>query len=137
MFGFDWTILWSFRKQLGMGIVALLIGGYIMFLRYEIGSQADDIASLNNDIVTKNSQILEYSGRVKYLETRLQDFADAGAKAKANADYWRKSYEKQHQDVVNKLKGIDGWKPQTNEGDCDATKRLLRDYRGNANGLHS
>ena len=132
---FGWTTLWSLRKQIGMGIVILAVAIYIGALKREVISRDNQIASLNTELIAKGVIVLDLTTKLAYTEGKLTDFVDAGKKSKANADFWRKSYDEQHKNLTLKLDTINSWKPINNEGDCDATKRFLHDYRTSANSL--
>lgn len=137
MFGFDWTILWSLRKQIGIGILAFLIGAYVLLLKHQIATGIEENQVLSKQVTTQGTKILELNSQLNFAESKLADMAAAGARAKQNADFWHKSYDEQHKNMVTKIDNLSNWKPQANEGDCDATKRFLHDYRSNANGLRS
>lgn len=134
--GFDWKILWALRKQIGIGILIFLTVVYGISLKHQIAARDTQISSLNKDLAAKGAEVLDLQSKLQFTESKLTDMVEAGNKAKANADYWRKNYEDQHKDVVVRLKNLNNWTPKQEEGDCDATKRFLLDYRTNANSLH-
>jgi hypothetical protein len=133
--GFDWTILWSLRKQIGIGIVVLAVAIYIGAIKHQVTSRDEQIADLNAELVAKGAIVLNLQTNLAFTEGKLTDFVDAGKKFKANADFWHKSYSEQRKEFAIKLDTINSWKPANNEGDCDATKRFLHDYRTSTNSL--
>lgn len=114
-----WTTLWQYKNQIGLGLIALVVLGYIATLKTEITHYKDKADTLQLEVSMEKNKVMLLQNSI--------DTLGADAKRKQNnSAMWKQKYEssvKRWQEVVG---GLTTWTPNPNEGDCDAAKRLLR-----------
>jgi chromosome segregation ATPase len=123
------SVLWQYKEKIGLGLIALLVLGYIAVLKGETTYYKNKAAQTQIKLDTANAETAAAQATVVRLNTAVQNLSDEGKRKSANARELQKKYEssvKRWQDFVG---GLTAFTPNPNEGDCDAAKRLLRTAR--------
>lgn len=125
--------LWLAKNRVSVfvGIIALIVLGYIGTLHWKLDNRDDTIVELNQTIVDKEATIVTEKGKVKVLEDNALAMVEAGNKVKENSLMWQKKYEDSTTKFQATIGKITKWKPKEGESDCEASKRIINDYRTN------
>lgn len=122
-------LLWAWRKQIGLGLIVLAVLGYIATLKGEIVFYKHKAETTKTQLDTANAQLIVAGAQIAKLNSAVQNLSDEGKRKSAHAKALQTKYEgsvKKWQEFVG---GLTLWNPNPDENECQAAKRILREYR--------
>jgi uncharacterized membrane-anchored protein YhcB (DUF1043 family) len=123
------NLLWQNKTAIGLGLIALVAGLYIGALKVEISSLNNKLEATNAELAQTAVSLSMEKAKTARLVAALETVSAEGKRKQESAAMWRKKYESSVQQYQKLAGGLISWTPNPSEGDCDAAKRLLRDYR--------
>lgn len=115
-------------KWIAVGLVLGALLAYVGTLHGQVALRDSSIATLTATNATLTADLGVQKASVARLESSLTTFVTAGRRAKDNSRMWQKKFEESQKQVSDTTTFLNGFIRRTNEGDCDAAKRLLLDY---------
>ena len=124
-----WSLIWGMRLQIGLALIAAIIGGYFLVLKAEIRSLNNKVSDMNVTLAEKDATLQKEITLNAVLQTSIENLKKLAEQKKKNSEWWKKQYEGRVKDIQLRLGGLGSWTAGPDEADCAAAKRLLKEYR--------